>query len=49
MFSTALMHAHEAGDACAQNDKKGGSAEPMEPPWIRHWTSNINTSIMINA
>ena len=27
-FSTVL----EAGDACAQNDKKGGSVEPKEPP-----------------
>ena len=36
VFSTALVRAHEAGDACAQNDKKGGSAEPKEPPWIRH-------------
>ena len=35
-LSTALMHTHEAGDACAQNDKKGGSAEPKEPPLIRH-------------
>ena len=32
-FSTVL----EAGDACAQNDKKGGSAEPKEPPWVCHW------------
>ena len=23
-FSTALVRAHEAGDACTQNDKKGG-------------------------
>ena len=30
------MYAYEAGDACAQNNKKGGSAEPKEPPWIRH-------------
>ena len=35
-FSTALVRTHKAGDACAQNDKKGGSAEPKEPPWIRH-------------
>ena len=35
-FSTALVHAHEAGDACAQNDKKGCSVEPKETPWIRH-------------
>ena len=33
---TALMRADEAGDACTQNDKKWGSAEPKEPPWIRH-------------
>ena len=32
MFSTALVHAHEAGDAGSQNDKKGGSAELKEPP-----------------
>ena len=32
MFSTALVCAHEAGDACTQNDKKEGSAEPKEPP-----------------
>ena len=31
-FSTALVRVHKAGDACAQNDKKGGSAEPKEPP-----------------
>ena len=31
-FSTALVCTHEAGDAWAQNDKKGGSAEPKEPP-----------------
>ena len=31
-FSTVLVHANEAGDACVQNDKKGGSAEPKEPP-----------------
>ena len=31
-FSTALVHAHEAGDACKQNDKKGGSADPRNPP-----------------
>ena len=31
-FSTELVHVHEAGDACAQNNKKGGSAEPKEPP-----------------
>ena len=35
-FSTALVRAHKAGDACVQNDIKGGSAEPKEPPWIRH-------------
>ena len=28
LFSTALVRAHEAGGACAQNDKKGGSATP---------------------
>ena len=26
----------EAGDACEQNDKMGGSAEPKEPSWISH-------------
>ena len=31
-FSTALVRAHEAGDACTQNDKKGDSAETEEPP-----------------
>ena len=35
-FSTALVCMHEAGEACAQNDKKGGSTEPKEPPWIHH-------------
>ena len=25
------MHAHEAGDACTQKDKKRDSAEPKEP------------------
>ena len=33
---TALMCAHEAGDASEQNDKMGGSAEPKEPSWISH-------------
>ena len=32
MFSTALVRAHEAGDACTQNGKNGDSAEPKEPP-----------------
>ena len=31
-FSTALVRTHKAGDACAQNDKKGGSAEPKDTP-----------------
>ena len=31
-FSTELVRAHEAGDTCAQNDKKGASAESKEPP-----------------
>ena len=42
MFSTALVHAHEAGNRCAQNYKKGGSTEPKEPPWIRHWPHTPN-------
>ena len=29
MFSTALVHAHDAGDAYVQNE---GSVEPKEPP-----------------
>ena len=33
---TALVRTHEAGNACARNDKKVGSADPKEPPWIRH-------------
>ena len=36
LFSTVLMRAHEASNACAQNDEKGDSAEPKEPPWIHH-------------
>ena len=36
-FSTALVRAHEAGDACEQNDKNGDSGGPEEPPWIHHW------------
>ena len=31
-FSTVLVCSHEVGNACVQNDKKGGSAEPKEPP-----------------
>ena len=31
-FSTVLMRTHEAGDTCAQNDKKGDSLELKEPP-----------------
>ena len=46
-FSTALVRAHEAGDACKQNDKKGGSAEPKEPPWIRHWYNILTAGIVI--
>ena len=36
MFLTVLVHAHEASDVCEQNNKKGDSAEPKEPPWIHH-------------
>ena len=32
MFSTVFVRAHEAGDTCAQNDKKGGSSQPKNPP-----------------
>ena len=31
-LSTALMHTHEAGDTCAQNDKKGVPRNPRNPP-----------------
>ena len=34
-FSTALVHAHEAGDAGSQNDKKGvprNPKNPLDPP-----------------
>ena len=29
---TALVHAQEAGDACAQNDKRGVPRNPRNPP-----------------
>ena len=38
-FYCARECVHEAGDTWAQNEKKGGSAEPKEPPWIHHWFS----------
>ena len=40
------MRTHEAGDAYAQIDKKGGSAVPKEPPWIRHCDGFIQLDIM---
>ena len=41
-FSTALVRMHEAGDACAQNDKRGGSTEPKEPPGsTHHWMCTV--------
>jgi hypothetical protein len=32
MFSTALVHAHEIGDAYVQNDKKGVPRNARNPP-----------------
>ena len=46
MFSTALVCAHEAGDACAQNDKKGGfrgtQGTPLDPPLVTYITFSLS-------